>query len=336
MNYSDIIGHEKIIKRLKSIVVNDKVVHAYLFRGAKSLGKMSVAKIFAKTLLCQKGGSEPCGVCPSCVKFDHANHPDMKIISKDGNSIKKAQIDEVHSTVNLMPYESTKKVYIIENADNMTVEAQNSFLKTLEEPPKHVVIIMTCVNSYSLLQTIISRTQTYTFFSIKSTQIKQALMSKYDLDESEADFITSFSNGIIGEALNECQTDKFKDLRNKIIEIVSDIIDDKGYNLFKTTEYLIENKDDIYQILDMLMIWLRDLMIIKTTRQIMPEVIINKDKIDILKRQSRKLQSKAISNVIDIVEEAKQNIKFNTNMKLNLDVMLLRLQEVLYDKCSGY
>lgn len=335
MKYDDIIGHDKIIQNLKDIIINDKVVHAYLFRGAKSLGKSSIANIFAKTLLCEKKGSSPCNKCSACIKFDHGNHPDFSMIESEGKYIKKGQIDEIQNSINLFPYEGDKKVYIIKDANNMTVEAQNSFLKTLEEPPNHAIIIMTCVNSYNLLPTIVSRTQIFTFFPVASTKIKEALINKYEVKEEEAEFITSFSNGIVGMALKEYRTQKFKDLRNKIISIVTNLIKDVDYNIFEVTEFFIENKDDLDQILDILLIWLRDLLIIKLTNVNNKYIIINKDKYDILISQAEKITKNKLTDIVDIVEEAKYNIKANANSKLNLDVMLLRLQEVfLYGKCS--
>ncbi|WP_066503971.1 DNA polymerase III subunit delta' [Abyssisolibacter fermentans] len=335
MKYDDIIGHDKIIQNLKDIIINDKVVHAYLFRGAKSLGKSSIANIFAKTLLCEKKGSSPCNKCSACIKFDHGNHPDFSIIKSEGKYIKKGQIDEIQNSINLFPYEGDKKVYIIKDANNMTVEAQNSFLKTLEEPPNHAIIIMTCVNSYNLLPTIVSRTQIFTFFPVETTKIKEALINKCEVKEEEAEFITSFSNGIVGMALKEYRTQKFKDLRNKIISIVTNLIKDVDCNIFEVTEFFIENKDDLDQILDILLIWLRDLLIIKLTNVHNKYIIINKDKYDILISQAEKITKNKLTDIVDIVEEAKYNIKANANSKLNLDVMLLRLQEVLlYGKCS--
>ncbi|WDV45977.1 DNA polymerase III subunit delta' C-terminal domain-containing protein [Clostridiaceae bacterium M8S5] len=334
MNYDDIIGHEKIIAQLKNIIKSGKVVHAYLFRGTKSLGKFTTAKIFAKTLLCSKKGDTPCNSCPSCIKFDSLNHPDFHVIKAEGKSIKKAQIDKIQSSINLLPNEGDKKIYIIKDANNMTVEAQNCFLKTLEEPPKHAIIIMTCVNSYNLLETIVSRMQIFTFFSLEGEKIEHALINKYQVEREEAKFIASFSNGIMGMALNECRTEKFKELRSNVISLVERLISNNEYNIFKTTEFFVENKDNLEQTLDMLLIWLRDLLIISLSNQGINNIIINKDKLEVLYEQSYRLRKNRLTDIIDIVEEAKYNIKANVNIKLNIDVMLLKLQEVLYGERS--
>ncbi|MCG4584889.1 DNA polymerase III subunit delta', partial [Anaerosalibacter bizertensis] len=127
MDFNDIVGHERIIKNLKNSIKKDSISHSYLFQGSEAIGKKKVAMAFSKTLLCKKGGLEPCNECSSCIKFDSGNHPDFYLIEEDGNIIRKKQIEEAIKSMITKPLESKRKIYIIDNSFKMRVEAQNSF-----------------------------------------------------------------------------------------------------------------------------------------------------------------------------------------------------------------
>ena len=144
---------------LNNAVTNKKILHSYMFLGSKFSKKEEIAKEFSKHILCLKDGNNPCEECSSCVKFNSKNHPDfqiIKLIDKE-NSIKIEQIRNIQEDIIKKPIVSNKKVYIIENADKMTVGAQNCLLKTLEEPPLYVTIILLVENENLILNTIKSR-----------------------------------------------------------------------------------------------------------------------------------------------------------------------------------
>ncbi|SDY99055.1 DNA polymerase-3 subunit delta' [Proteiniborus ethanoligenes] len=326
MDFEDIIGHENIIEGLKNAIRNDLVSHSYLFEGPKSIGKERLAKSLAKTLLCQRGGDSPCNKCSSCIKFDSGNHPDFHIEYPDGNSFKKEQIDELQRSIIKIPLESDRKVYILDHVDKMTQSAQNSFLKTLEEPPRYAVLILLGINSYSLLPTIVSRCQLIKFNSVDKTIIEKALISIYDKTEEQARFITSFSNGIVGRAIELSKSDSFKSLRDETIEILDTVTKGDKLKVYFGSDFFEKNKENIDEIMDIVLIWYRDLIVYKETENI--DFIINRDKIDIIISQCKNLSRMKINDIIDTVVKTKDDIHANVNYQLAIEVMLLKIQEV--------
>lgn len=142
MAYEKIIGNEKVKEMLEQTVKKDKVLHSYLFTGKEGIGKFLIAEEFAQSILCQNPQEALCGHCKSCLEFESGNHPDYQVIEPDGNSIKIEQIRYSNAKILEKPVSSAKKVYIIRDSQKMTKEAQNSLLKTLEEPPEYAVIIL--------------------------------------------------------------------------------------------------------------------------------------------------------------------------------------------------
>ena len=154
--FQNILGNNKIKESLQESVKNNKISHSYLFIGMSGIGKKIIAKEFAKAILCLES-EKYCNNCKSCLEFDGENNPDFSIIEPDGNTIKIEQIRDMQRRVQEKPIISSKKVYIIDNADQMTKEAQNALLKTLEEPPEFVTIILIGENENEFLATIKSR-----------------------------------------------------------------------------------------------------------------------------------------------------------------------------------
>ena len=156
MIFEDIIGNEKNKKILSDILKSNKIANSYMFVGQESIGKFLFAKEFAKAILCENE-EKPCNNCKSCIEFNTNNNPDFNIIESDGKNIKIDQIRELTKKVYEKPIISNKKVYIINDSNLMTKEAQNSLLKTLEEPPEYVTIILVTSNESMFLPTIKSR-----------------------------------------------------------------------------------------------------------------------------------------------------------------------------------
>lgn len=326
MDFNDIIGHEKIIESLKNAIKNNLVSHSYLFEGPKCIGKEKLARVFAKTLLCQKGGDSPCNTCPSCMKIESGNHPDFHVEYPDKDSFKKEQIEELQRTIRKIPLEANKKIYILDDVDKMTQQAQNSFLKTLEEPPGYATIILLATNSYSLLPTIVSRCQVVKFTSVEKHKIEKALINIYNRTEEQARFIASFSNGIIGRAIELSKSDDFKVLRDATIEKLNIIINGDKIKIFSVSEFFEQNKETIDEIMDIILLWYRDILIYKETGSI--DFLINKDKINLISYQCQKLSKQKIMDIINVIRRTKDDIHSNVSFQLAMEVMLLKIQEV--------
>ena len=157
--FDAIVGHDKIKEHLKNAIQMDKISHAYILNGAQGIGKKTIASVFAQAVQCEEGKAEPCGKCHSCIQAQSGNQPDIIWVKHE----KPASIGvedvrlQINSDILIKPYSSRYKVYIIDEAEKMTVQAQNALLKTIEEPPAYGIIILLTTNADSFLPTILSR-----------------------------------------------------------------------------------------------------------------------------------------------------------------------------------
>ena len=182
MMFKNIIGNEKNKELLKNIIDTNNIAHSYMFVGRESIGKFLFAKEYAKAILCISE-EKACNECKSCIEFDTNNNPDFSILEPDGNSIKIDQIRELTKKVYEKPVVSSKKVYIINDSDYMTKEAQNSLLKTLEEPPEYVTIILITSNENSFLPTIKSRCTKIAFNRLTDIELTDILKKEYNYSD---------------------------------------------------------------------------------------------------------------------------------------------------------
>ncbi len=166
MSFKDVIGHKKPIELLRRAIINDRVVHSYLFLGNEGIGKRWVALQFAKALNClerRAEESDACDRCLSCKKIDAELHPDVTVLEPEGQAIKVDQVRQMLRDLAYRPYEGKRRVCILTAADRMAPNMSNTLLKTLEEPPLHTVIILVANSSKAILPTILSRCQQIPF-----------------------------------------------------------------------------------------------------------------------------------------------------------------------------
>lgn len=189
MSKDKLIGHENIVEGLKQSIVNNRISHSYLFQGEESIGKKKLALLFAKTLLCKSGGLEACNKCISCKKFDSQNHPDFWLVEAEKNIIRKEKVDQVIKSVNTYPLESNRKIIIIDSSHKMGIESQNALLKTLEEPPSYMNIILITEEKEQILPTILSRCQIIKFNPVALKLVEEFIVENYPEEADKASFI---------------------------------------------------------------------------------------------------------------------------------------------------
>lgn len=314
-------NQEGIVNYLKKTIKDNNISHGYIFEGAKGIGKQSMAILFAKSLLCNNYHDEPCNVCSSCIKIDSMNHPDLHIISSEEKSIKREAIDDLILSVYQKPYESDRKIYIINNSEDMTMQAANTFLKTLEEPAGNTTIILLTQNSNLLLSTIVSRCQLIKFEKNSNEQIIDYIKKKYGLDYNRSKLIAHYSQGILYNAdrIANNQNDVLK-RREEIIKIFNRILTHDKNVVFEYETYFEDNKDKIDEITEIIMIWLRDIYL---TKHKVYDLIINMDLIDLLEKHANLLGSQKIDEMINYIQNMKYDMKSNVNYKLIIDNMLI-------------
>lgn len=322
MDFRQIIGHERQIESLKNTIKKGSISHSYLFEGEEGLGKKQVALVFAKTLLCKKEKEEPCNKCSSCLKFDGKNHPDFKLILPEKGLVKKEEIDLLVKASSTTPFEGERKVFIIDDSHTMNMEAMNGLLKTLEEPPSFMNIILVTSNSNKLLSTILSRCQRIRFYPVETSKIVGLLSEKKLLNKEKSEFIANFTKGSVGKSIEISSSEDFFEKRDEIIKIINDILKGDKVKALSASKFFNLNKDEIDEIFDIMIYWFRDLLIYKELGD--SDLIINKDKIDILSGQSS-IGYNRINGIMDRIENTRKNIRNNVNFVLSIETMLLNI-----------
>lgn len=296
--FHEIIGNDDIKEMLEQSVKLNKTSHSYLFVGIEGIGKKLFAIEFAKILLCAE--ETGCGKCKSCIEFLSNNNPDFFFIEPDGNSIKIEQIRNMQKTVQEKPIISKRKVYIIDNANLMTIEAQNCLLKTLEEPPEYVTIILIGSNETDFLSTIKSRCMIIKFKGINNNVLREFLKQKYGIENISENRIETFQ-GSIGKAIE--LKDK-QELYTKLEQIVSSFEKMDLIDVLNNSQIIYQSKDEIFDILDyMNLLFFK--MIYKNEKYI---------------------------NAMNIVEDTKIRISQNSNYDISIDNMLFCVWEELNEK----
>ncbi|MCT4508621.1 MAG: DNA polymerase III subunit delta' [Tepidibacter sp.] len=311
MYFDNIIGHDRTKQFILNSMKKDRISHAYLFEGPSGIGKMMFSMELSKIIL-KTNNLE--------------NSPDFKILRPDKASFKIGQIRDMQLDIVIKPYKN-KKIYILEDAHKMTVQAQNALLKTLEEPPNYALIILIVENSSSILDTIKSRCEVVKFSPLTQIQIQKYLIDNKNIDSQRAKVMASFSMGILSKALDLCYSEEFNDKRNEIQEYLNIIQSRDLVDMYTINTKLEKYKSNLNEIMDILVTYFRDILMIK--QGVDESLIINLDQIEFLNNLSKKFTYFQISNIIDIIDESNKNLMNNCNFNMVIGTMILNIYEVI-------
>ena len=326
-SFKDVVGHKDILKYISSAVENNRVSHAYILNGERGSGKKMLANLFAMTLLCETGDNEPCGKCHSCKQAESGNHPDIiRVTHEKPNSISVDDIrTQVNNTVDIKPYQGPYKVYIIPQADMMTPQAQNAILKTIEEPPSYAVFLLLSENAETLLPTINSRCVMLKLRNIKDTLIKKYLMENLEIPDYKADMCTAFAQGNMGRAIMLANSDHFNEIREEAVQLLKHISEMELNEIVAAVKNISVYKLEITDYLDIIMIWYRDVLLYKATKEI--DKVVFKDQLQSIKEQARKSSYEGIELILESLEKAKARLKANVNFDLVMELLFLTIKE---------
>ncbi|MGM0370042.1 MAG: DNA polymerase III subunit delta' [Bacillota bacterium] len=326
MAFDKVLGQNTVITILKNALSQNRLSHAYIFTGKKGVGKAQAAFEFAKAANCKAKEDDACDQCLSCRKANNENHPDIKEVMPDETSIKIDQIRELQQEIMYKPYESDKKIYIIHQAEDMTLSAANCLLKTLEEPPSYAIIILLTNNLNKLLSTTVSRCQLIRFRRIPYQLIKDSLVSEYDLSAAKSQLIASLADGRYDYACQLVEEEEELEMRKEIIEFLISFPGLTKVELFEGVQELLKYKSAANDLLEIMITWYRDLLLLHLEQK---DNIINADRLADLKKNLEEFKMIEIEKIIEIIEETNELIKSsNVNLRLALEVMLLKLKQV--------
>lgn len=326
--FKDIVGQEQLKEHLENAIQLNKVSHAYIINGERSSGKEFIAKTFAMALQCEnRQGTEPCQECHSCKQALSSNHPDIIFISHEKpNTI---SVDDIRSQINgdvaIKPYSGPKKIYIMNEGEKMTVQAQNALLKTLEEPPEYAVIIILTSNVNAFLPTIVSRCVVLNMKPVKDEQIKKFLMEEMEIPSYKADICVAFARGNVGKARLLAKSEEFDKVKEEAITLMKYINDMEIHEIVAAIKKINEYKFDVNDYMDILSIWYRDVLLFKATHD--ANHLIFREEIQYIRKVADKSTYEGIETIIDALEKSKQRLSANVNFDLTMELLLLTIKE---------
>lgn len=325
--FSDVLGHEQTIAHMKSAIEANKVSHAYLLAGEKGSGKKMLAGIFVRTLQCEAHGSEPCGKCHSCIQAESGNQPDIIYVTheKPGS----ISVDDIRGQVNgdiqIKPYSSPYKIYIIDEAEKLTQQAQNALLKTIEEPPAYAIIMLLTANEGMLLPTIKSRCVTLTMKPVPLPLIRQYLMEELQIPDYRADICAAFSQGNVGKAKRLALSDSFGEMLEHALHMVKYISEMEPSDLVEDLKKINTYKMDIQDYLDLLTVWYRDVLMFKATCDANNLVFSNE--LNSIRDKAKDSSYEGLECIIKALEKAKVRLNANVNFDMAMELLLLTMKE---------
>lgn len=314
MSFQDIIGHETVKNEIEKSISQGNFSHAHLITGEDGLGKSIIAKEAALKILGKK---------------ENRNYVDIIEwhIDKNRQSIGIDDIRNIIIEVNKKPFEGDKKVIIIYEADKMTIDAQNAFLKTVEEPPKGVTLIMLCENLELILDTIKSRCQIHKLKRLNVEEMKAFILREYpNMQDDILNQVIRFSQGIPGRSKLFLEDEAFKDIRKTVMEIIL-LLNKKEKHIVKSYEkFFYKYRNDWENILSCFISYVRDVIIYKELKN--NDLIINNDKENEINQLSNIYSFKELNKMMDIINDTREKIERKVNLTMAFDMMLLKMQEV--------
>ncbi|MBE5847690.1 MAG: DNA polymerase III subunit delta [Lachnospiraceae bacterium] len=325
--FQDIIGQDQLKEHLMNAIENDKVGHAYIINGDRYCGKEFVAGVFSMALQCEEEGVEPCQKCHSCKQALSLNQPDIiRVTHEKPGSIGVDDIRaQVTSDIQIKPYSSKRKVYIISEGEKMTQQAQNALLKTLEEPPEYAVILILTTNVNALLPTIISRAVVLNMKPVEDSLVKKFLMENVEIPDYKADLCVAFARGNIGKAKLLASSEEFDHIREDAVTLLKYIKDMEIGEIVAAIKKIGEYKLEINDYLDLISIWYRDVLLFKATNDV--NHLIFKEEIQYIKKVADKSAYEGIETIIEALDKAKNRLNANVNFDLTMELLLMTIKE---------
>jgi DNA polymerase-3 subunit delta' len=324
MNWDEIVGQQRAVDIIRAMLAADRMPHALLFSGPSGIGKALTAKLTAAGILCTAGGDKPCGCCQSCLLFNRGAHPDFIQVVPDGATIKIDQIRMLKSFAALTPSVGAGRVCLIEDAEVMTVQAANSILKLLEEPPNGLVFILTAGTGKPLLPTILSRCRKISFCLLPAAALEQALVQKgYAADTAAV--IAHLSGGRMGKALALLAPDGLE-FRDMALALLRDIQQQDMAAVWSQSSKLSSlAAKDLISVLEFFLYLLRDLLVVAGGYG--EQLLYNIDLVQELAGRAADWPERRSMAAVTAVKNTMRALEGNANGRLALEDLLINLKD---------
>ncbi len=325
------IGQSKALALLKHSLATGDLAHAYLFVGAQHIGKMTMALDLARALNCQ-GDKPPCSECQPCRRISNGKHADITIIglnSTNSSAEVKQRVEigiddirELQHNTSFSPYEGKCKIFIIDGAEYLSSEASNCLLKTLEEPPPGVVILLLTADELQLLPTVVSRCQRVELKPMSAEEIEKVLVESHGVENDKARLLARLSQGCLGWAIRALTDDSYLAQRAQRLAEMFSLLDVGWDERFTYAAKLGNNRKAAEEVINLWLTWWRDMMLIKCDCK---QTITNVDQISVLEKWAQILSLPQVRNFIDSLQKSLSQIALNANLRLVLEILMLEM-----------
>ena len=326
-------GQDHIVKHFENAIRMGKISHAYIINGEAGMGKLTLARNFAKALQCWDNAPEKepktgraCQECKSCKQTESLNQPDILYVTYEKTGI---GVDEIRTQINadieIRPYSSPYKIYIVPDSEKMTVAAQNALLKTIEEPPEYAVIILLTTNADVFLPTILSRCVLLNMKPVKEKLIQDRLMVMYGLSPYEAKTAAVFSGGNPGKAERLAVSEDFRELKSCVVDTLMSLQDAGMDAVSANVKRAVEFKKEIGEYFSLMRSWFRDVLSKKALKD--EAVLIFEEQERAVDRMAAQCSYDDIDRMLKSIGQAENRIRSNVNFDFTIEVLLLALKE---------
>ncbi|MFQ5856626.1 MAG: DNA polymerase III subunit delta' [Anaerolineae bacterium] len=317
----EIVGHETAVQQLRNAALAGRPAHAYLFTGPPAIGKRTLAAAFARMLNCTDN-DPPCGACRACRLIAHGRHPDVRTIEADNEVIKIDQIRDLQHDAALAPVEARWRVFLLPNIERSTREAANSLLKTLEEPPAHVVLLLTALDTSALLPTVVSRCRVIPLRLLAIDQVQAALEDRWNVETERAALLARLSGGRIGWAVAVLKDSAILEKRQAEVDALASIAGAGWVDRLHIAQRISRDENHLGDTLALWLSWWRDLMLVKGGAV---EAVTNADHLQTLQHEAASYELPEIADTLHAIQHTIRQIDANVNKQLALEVLLLNM-----------
>jgi DNA polymerase-3 subunit delta' len=325
------IGQSKALALLEHSLVTGDLAHAYLFVGAQHIGKMTMALDLARALNCE-GDKPPCSECKPCRRISNGKHSDITVIGLNStNSLGEVKqrveigiddIRELQRNTSFPPYEGKCKIFIIDRAEHLSSEAANCLLKTLEEPPPRVVILLLTADELRLLPTVVSRCQRVELKPMSAEEVQRVLIESHGAENNRARLLARLSQGCLGWAITALTDDSYLTQRDQRLTEMFYLLDVGWHERFAYAAKLGSDRKSAEEVINLWLTWWRDMMLIKCDCS---QAITNVDQISVLEKWVHTLSLSQVRNFIDSLQKSLSQIALNANLRLVLEILMLEM-----------